>query len=169
MRTGKIYPKVPRSWLMSTQCYLSSTLKGFSNQGVPYNTIIFKMGKKDLRYYRLISSFSGPRTLWGESTEKLTFRHINDKTWLKTASVSWPEGNYAKLTWSLSYKDEEKAKDVILFNFTKAVGSLQYMLLTKSGESWRRCGGTTSWTARFSSGSKCNREPAISNVLRDWS
>lgn len=79
MGAGKTHPKVPRSWLMSTQYYFSSTLKGYSNQGVPYNTIIFKIGKKDLRNYRLISSSSGPRILWGESTEKLIFRHTKDK------------------------------------------------------------------------------------------
>lgn len=77
MGTDKIHPKVPRSWLMSTQSYLLPTSEGYSSQGVPYNTIIFKMGKKDLRNGRLISSSSGPRVLWGESTEKLIFRHTN--------------------------------------------------------------------------------------------
>lgn len=173
MGTDKIHPKVPRSWI--TQGSLLPTLKGYSNQGVPYNTIIFKMGMKDLRNCRLISSSSGPRILWGKSTEKLIFRHTKMclKRWLETASLSWPEGNHAKLTSLFSYKGEEKAEEVISSDFTKVVGSLQYMFLTKSGESRRRCRGTTSWTVRLSSGSKCgwkcNQEPAISNVLRHWS
>lgn len=58
---------------MSTQEDYSSTLKGYSNQGV-----LFKMGK-DLRNHILISSSSGPRILWGESTENLIFRHTKDK------------------------------------------------------------------------------------------
>lgn len=125
--TDKIHPKVPRSWLISTQGYLLSTLKGYNNHGVPYNTIIFKMGKKkNLRNYRLISSSSGPRILWGESTEKLIFTQTI-KRWLETASISWSEGNHAKLTLSFSYEDEEEAEDVISSDFTKAVGSLQYI------------------------------------------
>lgn len=168
MGTGKTHPKVPRSWLTSTQRYFLSALKGYGNQGVPYNTVIFKMGKKDLRNYRLTSSSSGPRILWGASTEKVISDTQRIKRWLETASISWPEGNHAKLTWSLSYENEEKAENVISFDFTKAVGSLQYMFLTKSGESWKRR-RTTDCTARLSSGSKCNQEPAINHALRNWS